>query len=76
MRTYFLDSMNMNLKLKYQPTKGFYLILAKLDGMKVPESFFLQSESPNAFVLTTLELLKFNERVRESLEEIFLLSDK
>lgn len=68
--------MNVNLKLKYQSSKGFHFILAKIEQDKVPESFFIQSENLHTFVLTTLELLKYNERIRESLEEIFLLSDK
>lgn len=68
--------MDLNLKLKYLPSKGFHLVLSKVAGMKIPEAFFVQTENTAAFVLVTLELLKFNERVRESLEEIFLLSDK
>lgn len=50
--------------------------MAKVADQAPPESLFIQSESREHYQASTLELLKLNQRVRESLEEIFLISDK
>lgn len=50
--------------------------MAKVPDQAPPESLFIQSESREHYQASTLELLKLNQRVRESLEEIFLISDK
>lgn len=69
-------STGLQLKLKYLPEQGFNLTFVKLPGQTVPASFFIQGSTKNGLRCSTIELMKFNQRVKESLEEIFLISDR
>lgn len=76
-----LESVEIPLKLKYFPDKGFVFQVIKSKPMsgielKVSESLISLSESKTVWMYTTVELLKLNARIRESLEEIFLITDK
>jgi len=67
------------LKLKYTPQKGFTMQIAvsrESFTLPLPEFYVKLSHSKDAITCTTLELLKLNQRIKESMEEIFLISDK
>lgn len=65
--------------LKYSTDKGFFLNISKRSEMgpsELPDFMVIQSESKETYRCITLELLKFNHRVKESMEEIFLITDR
>jgi hypothetical protein len=73
--------MEAPLKLKYYPDKGFVFQVIKFKDspgkkLELSESLISLLESKSACTYTTVELLKLNARIRESLEEIFLITDK
>lgn len=68
-------SLNFSPKLKYSPERCFYLTIPN-SKEALPDCFLIQSQSKDSLYCSTLELLKLNQRLKESLEEIFLISDK
>lgn len=68
-------SLDLPLKLKYSPERCFYLH-AQRSPVGLPESLIVQKTTKDMSHCTTLELLKLNQRIKESLEEVFLISDK
>ena len=68
---------DLPLQVKYKAPRGFHLNLsrASLSGRQLPDVFCNVTGSAR-LAFTTLDLLKLNQRVNESLSEIFLLSDQ
>ncbi len=70
-------STGLSMKLKYSAESGFFFQFPKSPGSQsFPSTIHIQSETNNIARGVTLEILKLNQRVKESLEEIFLLTDK
>ena len=69
--------LDLPLQVKYKTPRGFHMSLAKasLGGRPLPDMFCnVTGDARLAF--TTLDLLKLNQRINDSLSEIFLLSDQ
>lgn len=67
----------MPFQVKSKAPRGFHLTIsqAALAGRTLPD-IFCNVTGTARLVFTTLDLLKLNQRVNESLNEIFLLSDQ
>ena len=62
-----------------KPKIGFVWSLKQEDGnaeLSLPEEIIIRSQTKSGIVATTLTLLKLNQRINESIEEILIISDK
>ncbi|CAG8564813.1 6493_t:CDS:10, partial [Scutellospora calospora] len=66
------------LKIQFSPTTGFYLSTSadNLAERQLPLVFINVSKKKKAFTFTTLELMKKNTKINDSLTEVYLMSDK
>lgn len=64
-------------QVKFKAPRGFHLSLSRtsLSGRQLPD-IFCNVTGGARLAFTTLDLLKLNQRINESLSEIFLLSDQ
>ena len=69
--------LDLPLEVRFKAPRGFHLTLTQkqLGGRPLPEAFCNITGTTRLF-FTTLDLLKLNERINESLNEIYLLSDQ
>jgi DNA mismatch repair ATPase MutS len=64
----------LSLKLKHSLNRGYYLVM---DSKEKPPNVFIQvMKKKNSFHCSTENLISFNFKIKELLEEIFLLTEK
>ncbi|RIB07458.1 muts domain V-domain-containing protein [Gigaspora rosea] len=66
------------LKIQFSPTTGFYLSISaeQLGNSQLPLVFINVSKKKKTLTFTTLELMKKNTKINDSLTEVYLMSDK
>ncbi|CAG8516129.1 2820_t:CDS:10, partial [Racocetra persica] len=66
------------LKIQFSPTTGFYLSISveHLGERQLPLVFINVSKKKKTLTFTTLELMKKNTKINDSLTEVYLMSDK
>ncbi|KAL7751014.1 MutS protein msh4 [Sorochytrium milnesiophthora] len=69
---------DLTIKLQFSQQANFYLELKQdqLGDRVLPPLFINLVKKRNTYTFTTLDLLKYNDRINESLVEIYLMSDK
>ncbi|KAI9001578.1 muts domain V-domain-containing protein [Gaertneriomyces semiglobifer] len=72
------ETHNIPLKLSYNPSSGFTLSLPseQIPGTTLPKDFVNVVKKGKKVTCTTLQLMGLNERVKESLLEVYLMSDR
>ncbi|KAI9254067.1 muts domain V-domain-containing protein [Sporodiniella umbellata] len=73
--TQYSDSYKLDLKLQFNPSTGFFIQLATHKASSLPDLFIHITQRKKTMQFTTLELLQKNNRVNESLAEVYLMSD-
>ncbi|KAI9098294.1 muts protein 4 [Phlyctochytrium arcticum] len=76
--TRYHDLHNPNIKIAYSPSRGFFLSIAKesVGDEGLSSEFVNLVEKRKTITFTSLELLSNNDRIRQSLNEVYLMSDK
>ena len=70
-------SLGIGIKLTYTPGKGFFFTCPRSQlPKKLPPQILHVHTTKQSARFTTLDMLKLNDRVAESIAEIFLISDK
>ncbi|KAJ3377261.1 MutS protein msh4 [Lobulomyces angularis] len=65
------------LKVAYNPTAGFHLSLpVSCVTEEMPAEFINVNKKSKQYNFTTLKILSLNDRIQESLNEVYLMSDK
>ncbi|KAJ3348147.1 MutS protein msh4, partial [Allomyces javanicus] len=72
----YASQYQLPLKIMYSPSAGFDMELRGHDGAPLPPVFVNVVKKRNGVRLTTLDTMKLNDRIRESMDEIFLISDQ
>ncbi|KNE71791.1 hypothetical protein AMAG_16098 [Allomyces macrogynus ATCC 38327] len=72
----YASQYQLPLKIMYSPSAGFDMELRGHDGTPLPPVFVNAVKKRNGVRLTTLDIMKLNDRIRESMDEIFLISDQ
>ncbi|KAI7863458.1 muts domain V-domain-containing protein [Spinellus fusiger] len=78
MATEYGEITELPIKLQFNNSKGFYLCISSIDQLSnftLPPLFINMVEKKKHITFTTLELLKKNFRLEESLTEVYLMSD-
>ncbi|KAI9020836.1 muts domain V-domain-containing protein [Phycomyces nitens] len=78
MSTGYTESTGLPIKLQFVNSKGFHLSITSFDkakGNTLPPAFINVVKKKKSMTFTTMELLKQNCRLEESLAEIYLMSD-
>ncbi|KAL0083767.1 muts domain V-domain-containing protein [Phycomyces blakesleeanus] len=78
MSSQYIESTGLPIKLQFANAKGFHLSIASFDKIKgpsFPPVFINVVKKKKSITFTTMELLKRNCRLEESLTEIYLMSD-
>ncbi|KAI9203037.1 muts domain V-domain-containing protein [Polychytrium aggregatum] len=74
----YRDTYRMNISETFTPKLGFALAISKKKlaaGAEWPAEFIGTSTKRNTITFTTLSLKSLNERIREALAEVYLMSD-
>lgn len=73
----YREEYNIQFKMVYNPM-GFYLETKRgvIQKQNLPALFLNVLEKKHVIQCSTLELLKLNDRIKESMDEIYLLSNK
>lgn len=71
-------SANLPISPKFEPKKGYLMQLSIQDGLngELPAEMIVMKKTSKTVTVTTLDLLKMNQRLCESLQEIFMISDQ
>ncbi|KAF9432214.1 MutS protein msh4 [Entomortierella beljakovae] len=74
----YAEEYNINLKIQFNTTMGYYLSsnLDQLGGNELPLVFINVVKKNKILTFTTLELVKKNAKINDSLMEVYLMSDK
>ncbi|KAF8468982.1 muts domain V-domain-containing protein [Kalaharituber pfeilii] len=72
------EEYTLTLDMKYENARGYYLRVASLDidDKALPAVFINVVERKKMLEFTTLELMKRNAKINDSLTEVLLMSDK
>ncbi|KAJ3167556.1 MutS protein msh4 [Geranomyces variabilis] len=78
MVTSYSDQFDLPIKVSFNPAYGFYLTLTReqLQGRELPLEFINVEQKKKITQFTTLKLLSYNDRIQESLTEVYIMSDK
>lgn len=70
-------STGLNLKQIYNQQRGFLIkMIGYQDQSSLPQAFAIVSRLKNGYILQTMDLMKYNERLKESMSEIFAISEQ
>ncbi|KAG0296467.1 MutS protein msh4 [Linnemannia gamsii] len=74
----YVQEYGINLKVQFNVTMGYYFstTLDQLGGNEVPLVFINVVKKGKSLTFTTLELVKKNAKINDSLTEVYLMSDK
>ncbi|KAJ3372212.1 MutS protein msh4 [Allomyces arbusculus] len=72
----YASQYQLPLKIMYSPSAGFDMELRGHDNAPLPPVFVNVVKKRHGVRLTTLDIMKLNDRIRESMDEIFLISDQ
>ncbi|KAF9983341.1 MutS protein msh4 [Modicella reniformis] len=74
----YVDEYNVHLKVQFSVTMGYYLstTVDQLEGGELPLIFINVIKKNKKLTFTTLELMKKNAKINDSLTEVYLMSDK
>lgn len=71
------EKYNLSLKTVFNPTRGFHLSLNDPPTeASLPMEFLNFTKKGKKLNFTTLRLMSFNDRIKESLTEVYLMSDR
>jgi DNA mismatch repair protein MSH4 len=75
---HYVDEYSLNLKVQFSVSMGYYLSTSvdQLEGGEIPPIFINVVKKNKMVTFTTLELMKKNAKVNDSLTEVYLMSDK
>ncbi|KAI8604094.1 DNA mismatch repair protein Msh4 [Dissophora ornata] len=74
----YVEDYDINLKVQFNTTMGYYLStnVNQPDGGELPLIFINVVRKSKMLTFTTLELMKKNAKIKDSLTEVYLMSDK
>ncbi|KAF9575457.1 MutS protein msh4 [Mortierella alpina] len=74
----YVEEYNVQLKVQFNVTMGYYLstTVDQLNGAELPLIFINIVRKAKLLSFTTLELIKKNAKINDSLTEVYLMSDK
>ncbi|KAF9910598.1 MutS protein msh4 [Linnemannia zychae] len=74
----YVQEYGINLKVQFNVTMGYYYTTTvdQLEGDEVPLVFINVVKKSKSLTFTTLELVKKNAKINDSLTEVYLMSDK
>ncbi|KAF9131365.1 MutS protein msh4 [Mortierella sp. 14UC] len=74
----YVQEYGINLKVQFNVTMGYYYTttVEQLGGNEVPLVFINVVKKSKSLAFTTLELVKKNAKINDSLTEVYLMSDK
>ncbi|KAG0369469.1 MutS protein msh4 [Gamsiella multidivaricata] len=74
----YVEEYNINLKVQFSMTMGYYLSTSvdRLEVGMLPLIFINVVKKNKILIFTTLELMKKNAKINDSLTEVYLMSDK
>ncbi|KAF8941708.1 MutS protein msh4 [Haplosporangium gracile] len=74
----YVQEYGINLKVQFSVTMGYYFTTTvdQLDGNDIPLIFINVVKKGKSLTFTTLELVKKNAKINDSLTEVYLMSDK
>lgn len=75
---HYIEEYGVNLKIQFNQTMGYYLstTVDQLEGGDLPLIFINVIKKAKLLSFTTLELVKKNAKINDSLTEVYLMSDK
>jgi DNA mismatch repair protein MSH4 len=75
---WFLEQYQMPIKTQFSSTAGFYLSIniEQLEDKQLPLIFINVKKKRKTLTFTTLEVMKKNIKISDSLTEVYLMSDK
>ncbi|KAF9356455.1 MutS protein msh4 [Mortierella sp. AD094] len=73
----YVEEFNISLKVQFNTTMGYYLStnVDQLEGGELPLIFINVVKKSKTMTFTTLELVKKNAKINDSLTEVYLMSD-
>ncbi|KAG0018532.1 hypothetical protein BGZ80_007059 [Entomortierella chlamydospora] len=73
----YVEEFNISLKVQFNTTMGYYLSTSvdQLEGGELPLIFINVVKKSKTMTFTTLELVKKNAKINDSLTEVYLMSD-
>ncbi|KAF9403041.1 hypothetical protein BGX21_007508 [Mortierella sp. AD011] len=73
----YVEEFNISLKVQFNTTMGYYLSTGvdQLEGGELPLIFINVVKKSKTMTFTTLELVKKNAKINDSLTEVYLMSD-
>ncbi|KAI8907003.1 muts-like protein 4, isoform CRA_a [Powellomyces hirtus] len=76
--TAYTEKYDIPIKVNFNPVVGFYLTATReqLAMRELPLEFINVETKKKLTTFTTLKLLSYNDRIQESLTEVYLMSDK
>ncbi|KAF9915240.1 MutS protein msh4 [Lobosporangium transversale] len=74
----YVEEYDISLKIQFSVTMGYYLSVTmdQLTGAELPLAFINVVKKNKTLTFTTLELVKKNAKINDSLMEVYLMSDK
>jgi DNA mismatch repair protein MSH4 len=74
----FLEQYQIPIKTQFSSTAGFYLSIniEQLEDKQLPLIFINVKKKRKTLTFTTLEVMKKNTKISDSLTEVYLMSDK
>ncbi|KAG0202103.1 MutS protein msh4 [Mortierella sp. GBA30] len=74
----YVEEYGVQLRVQFNVTMGYYLstTVDQLDGAELPLIFINIVKKAKMLTFTTLELIKKNAKINDSLTEVYLMSDK
>jgi DNA mismatch repair protein MSH4 len=73
-----LEQYQIPIKTQFSSATGFYLSITieQLEGKQLPLIFINVKKRRKTLIFTTLEVMKKNKKINDSLTEVYLMSDK
>lgn len=76
----YIDSLRTSTGLmispKYDPKKGYLMQLSSDQTDSFPAELIVMKKTNKNIIVTTMDLMKMNQRLSESLQEVFMISDQ
>ncbi|CAG8463257.1 4619_t:CDS:10 [Acaulospora morrowiae] len=74
----YIEQYDIPLKVQFSPTSGFHLSTSteNVVELQLPLIFINVNKKKKTLTFTTLELMKKNTKINDSLTEVYLMSDK
>ncbi|CAG8564154.1 9477_t:CDS:10 [Paraglomus brasilianum] len=74
----YTEQYNIPLKMQFSPSSGFCLstTVSNLEQRQLPLIFINVTKKRKTLTFTTLDLMKMNTKINDSLTEVYLMSDK